>query len=162
MTSRGVVVIRDALSADLDLIVGFNARLAAETEDKTLERAVLESGVRSALADHARLRYWIAELAETAEPVGQSAVSREWSDWRDGWIWWLQSVYVRPEARGRGVFRSLYAHIRTLARQDRDVVGLRLYVERANERARSIYGSLGMSDGGYLVYEEVWSDRPGG
>lgn len=160
MTGRFGVVVRDADPRDLDRIVAFNARLASETEGKTLEPAALARGVRSALADPTRLRYWVAGSAPDGETVGQAAVSREWSDWRDGWLWWLQSVYVLPEARGRGVFRSLYARVRSTARDAGDVVGLRLYVERDNERARSTYRSLGMTDGGYLVYEEVWPDRP--
>jgi GNAT superfamily N-acetyltransferase len=153
------LVVRDALPSDLDRVVDFNARLAAETEGKALDRAVLERGVRSALADPARLRYWVAAPSEPADVIGQAAVSREWSDWRDGWLWWFQSVYVHPDYRGRSVFRSLYVHIRSVARDAGDVVGLRLYVERGNERALKTYRSLGMTDGGYDVYEEIWPDR---
>ena len=158
------LVVRDAGADDRDAIVAFNARLADETEGKTLDRAVLSRGVAAALADPDRLRYWVAERDDDgANPaprvVGQAAITREWSDWRAGWIWWFQSVYVAPEARGQGVFRALHGHIRTLARGASDVIGLRLYVEHENDRARRVYEALGLRPGGYHVFEEFWFDR---
>src|SRR5438874_9498952 len=105
--------IRPAGPADLAAIVEFNRRLALETEAKELDPAILESGVACALADPQRLRYWVAEVEAEAQPVGQAAITREWSDWRRGWIWWLQSVYVCRPFRGRGIFRALYQQIRT-------------------------------------------------
>jgi GNAT superfamily N-acetyltransferase len=118
--------------------------------------------VDAALADpDRRLRYWVAESEPGGRVVGQAAISREWSDWRDGWLWWFQSVYVHPEARGRGVFRSLFGHVRALALASPDVIGLRLYVEDANRRAQRVYEALGMRPGGYHVYEELWiAGRP--
>ena len=111
----------------------------------------------AALADpDRRLRYWVAEPDPGGRVVGQAAISREWSDWRDGWLWWFQSVYVHPEARGQGVFRALHGHVRALALASPDVIGLRLYVEDANERAQRVYQALGMRPGGYHVYEEIW------
>src|SRR4051794_28462295 len=107
------VTVRDARPDDLGHIVAFNLRLARETESKTLDLAVLTRGVAMALADPDRLRYWMAE--RDGQVVGQTAVTREWSDWRAGWIWWLQSVYVVENARGQGVFRALYAHVRDSA-----------------------------------------------
>jgi GNAT superfamily N-acetyltransferase len=148
--------IRPAVPADLVTIVEFNSLLASETESKTLDRTILEAGVASALADPDRLRYWVAELDGEPQPVGQAAVTREWSDWRMGWIWWFQSVYVAAPFRGRGVFRALYQHVRDEARSLRDVIGLRLYVEDANEPAQRTYQSLGMKPGGYSVYQELW------
>ena len=104
--------VRDALPGDRPAIVDFNARLARETEGKALDPTVLARGVRAALADpDRRLRYWVAELEPGGPVVGQAAISREWSDWRDGWLWWFQSVYVHPEARGQGVFRTLHGHV---------------------------------------------------
>ncbi len=111
----------------------------------------------AALADPERLRYWMAERDGVS--VGQAAVSREWSDWRNGWLWWFQSVYVVTEARGRGVFRALHAAIRQDALERGDVVGLRLYVEVENERAQTTYRALGFEPGGYHVYEELWIER---
>jgi GNAT superfamily N-acetyltransferase len=148
--------VRPAVPGDLAVIVEYNRLLALETESKVLDPAVLEAGVACALADTDRLRYWLAEFDGERHPVGQAAVTREWSDWRMGWIWWFQSVYVASAFRGRGVFRTLYQHIRDEARSLPDVIGLRLYVEDANEPAQKTYQALGMKPGGYSVYQELW------
>ena len=148
--------IRPAVAADLAAIVEFNRLLALETESKVLDPAILEAGVACALADPDRLRYWVAELDGESQPVGQAAITREWSDWRNGWIWWFQSVYVAAPFRGRGVFRGLYHHIRDEARSLPDVIGLRLYVEDGNHPAHKTYQALGMRPGGYSVYQELW------
>lgn len=157
------VFVRDAAAQDLDVIVAFNQGLAEETEGKRLSPEVLSRGVCLALADPDRLRYWVAISSSDADApvIGQAAVTREWSDWRAGWLWWFQSVYVRPDARRLGVFRALHQHIRDAALREGDVVGLRLYVEDENARAQSTYRSLGMNPGGYHIYEELWLDRFG-
>jgi GNAT superfamily N-acetyltransferase len=149
--------VRDALPDDGPTIVGFNLELAWETEGKRLDFDRLSAGVVAALAEPERLRYCIAEIDGAI--VGQAAVSREWSDWRNGWIWWFQSVFVAAEARGTGVFRALHTRIRDEARDLPDVIGLRLYVEHQNDRAMRTYKTLGMIPGGYQVYEEFWLDR---
>ncbi|OJW15836.1 MAG: GNAT family N-acetyltransferase [Planctomycetales bacterium 71-10] len=149
--------IRDADPADLDAIVEYNGRLAAETESKRLDPNVLREGVARALADPDRLRYWVAESA--GRVIGQTAITREWSDWRNGWLWWLQSVYVHADHRGRGVFKALYGHIRDEALAAGDVIGIRLYVEHENHRARESYRALGLADAGYSVLEELWIGR---
>jgi GNAT superfamily N-acetyltransferase len=154
------LLIRAANLADRPAIVEFNRCLARETEGKTLDPAILEKGVSRALTDPDRLRYWVAEIDVSEEPIGQAAISREWSDWRNGWLWWLQSVYVAQSYRGRGVFRALYRHIRQQALDRADVIGLRLYVEDANQPAHCTYRSVGMKPGGYSVYEELWIERP--
>jgi GNAT superfamily N-acetyltransferase len=151
------IAIRDAQAGDLEAIVSFNLQLAWETEHKRLDRNVLTRGVVLALADPGRLRYWVADAA--GRVVGQTAVTREWSDWRGGWLWWLQSVYVAPEHRGQGVFRALYGQVRASALTETDVIGLRLYVELENDQAQRTYQALGMAPGGYQVYEELWPDR---
>ena len=156
------VVVRGARHDDLGAIVAFNAGLALETEGKRLDPGVLARGVRAALADPDRLRYWVAESGDGGGLLGQAAVTREWSDWRDGWLWWFQSVFVRPDARGIGVFRALHRAIRDEARARADVIGLRLYVEHANDHARRTYEALGLAPGGYHVYEELWPERFGG
>jgi len=153
-------LVRDAAAADLAVIVEFNRRLAEETEGKRLDPDVLGRGVARALADPDRLRYWVVERAGDRRVVAQTAISREWSDWRNGWLWWLQSVYVVPELRGQGLFRTLYRHIRDQAAADPDVIGIRLYVEDGNLRARQAYQALGLRPGGYSVLEELWLDRP--
>jgi GNAT superfamily N-acetyltransferase len=153
------LLIRDANLGDLPTIVEFNRRLALETEAKVLDLSVLAAGVSCALTDPQRLRYWVAELGSPANLVGQAAITREWSDWRNGWLWWLQSVYIALPYRGQGVFRAIYDHIRQDARSNSDVIGLRLYVEDANQQAQSTYHALGMKPGGYSVYEELWTER---
>ncbi len=157
--------IREARPEDLDVIVDFNARLAQETEGKALDRAILARGVAVGLADADRLRYWVAEVSADPGParvIGQAAITREWSDWRAGWIWWFQSVYVHPDHRAGGVFRALHAAIRSVARQSPDVIGLRLYVEVDNQRAQQVYRALGMKPGGYQVYEDLWIGETAG
>lgn len=147
-----------------DTIVAFNQRLAAETESVALDLATLERGVAAALDDPTRLRYWVAEVDTErdgcVEVIGQAAVTGEWSDWRNGWIWWLQSVYVGADHRGRGVFRALFGQIAKEARSRPDVVGLRLYVEAENQRAQETYKALGMIHAGYHVYELIWGREP--
>ena len=164
MTSRNesAIVVRDANLGDIDAIVEFNLNLATETEGKTLDRGVLVEGVRVGLSDPIRLRYWVATTADTQEVIGQAGVTLEWSDWRNGWIWWFQSVYVREDARGKGVFRKLHETIRQAALDTKNVVGLRLYVEEANDKAQLTYQALGLKPGGYHVYEEIWPERFGG
>jgi GNAT superfamily N-acetyltransferase len=150
--------VRDATIGDLDYIVEFNLLLAIETESKTLERAVLERGVRFALGNPENtLRYWVAE--QDSHVLGMAGITREWSDWRNGWIWWYQSVYVSADVRGSGVFRSIFAHIRDAALAERDVIGLRLYVENANDRAKATYRAMGLEPGGYEVFQELWPER---
>jgi GNAT superfamily N-acetyltransferase len=146
------VSIRAARPTDLEFLVDGNARMAEETEDRALDRGLLAEGVAAVFADHSRGRYYIADDGE--DPVGQLLVTREWSDWRCGWFWWIQSVYVVPEARGRGVYSQLYAHLLELARRDPDVCGLRLYVDQGNEHASVVYRHLGMKDSGYRIYED--------
>jgi GNAT superfamily N-acetyltransferase len=135
--------------------------LAVETEHKVLDLAILDQGVARALAQPDLLRYWVAELPSDNGPrlIGQSAITREWSDWRDGWIWWLQSVYIHADFRGRGVLKALYGHIHDQALADSCVIGLRLYVENGNLGAQRAYQALGMKPGGYSVLEELWIDR---
>jgi GNAT superfamily N-acetyltransferase len=148
------IQVRDATPDDHAVIVEFSLGLALETEGKILDPFVLAQGVTTALAEPDRLRFWVA--CRDDRVVGQAAITREWSDWRNGWIWWLQSVYVAADMRSQGVFRLIYGHIRKAAQAESDVLGLRLYVEENNTRAQATYLALGMEPGGYLVYEEMW------
>jgi len=144
--------IRQGRPADAPTIVEFNRRLALETEGKALDMAALTGGVTAALADPTRKGpYYLAVDGETI--LGQLQITFEWSDWRNGWFWWFQSVYVIAEARKTGVFRSLYEHVGELARRESDVVGLRLYVERDNHAAQRTYLRLGMERTAYLLLE---------
>ena len=156
------LLIRDAVPADRPAIVEFNRLLAVETEHKVLDPAILDQGVARALAEPDRLRYWVAQLScvEGHRLIGQTAITREWSDWRNGWIWWLQSVYIKADCRGQGVFKALYRHIYDQAMaSSSNVIGLRLYVENSNLRAQQTYQALGMKPGGYSVLEELWLHR---
>jgi GNAT superfamily N-acetyltransferase len=154
-------LIRDAIGADRPAIVEFNRQLAIETEGKVLDPSILDRGVARALADPDRLRYWVAELQLPGgnRLVGQTAITREWSDWRNGWLWWLQSVYIHADFRGQGIFKALYRHIYEQALAESNVIGLRLYVENGNLHAQQTYQALGMKPGGYSVLEELWLDR---
>lgn len=145
------VTIRRGEPRDAAVIAEFNRRMAWETEHKQLDSRVVDRGVARVFDDRAKGFYLVAD--DAGEVVGQLMVTYEWSDWRDGWIWWVQSVYVRDDHRRQGVFRSLHAEIVRQARVAGDVVGIRLYVERDNARAQATYRQLGMCDAGYLVME---------
>jgi len=136
--------IRSAQPSDAPAIVEFNRRLALETEDKVLDPGVLSAGVAAVLGDSTRGLYFVAE--RDGDVVGQLMITYEWSDWRNGWIWWLQSVYVRADQRSRGIFRSLFEHAVEQARAAGQVVSVRLYVEKDNRSAQAIYKNLGFAE----------------
>lgn len=136
---------------DGETIARFNAVMALESEGISLDRATLRAGVDAALADESKAFYLIAEAG--GEPVGQLMVTTEWSDWRNGWIWWIQSVYVKPEARRQGVYRRLYRRLTDMATARADIRGMRLYVMRENWGAKRTYEALGMSHSEYDLYE---------
>jgi len=151
------VTVRAARPSDAPLIADYNRRLARESEGRELDPETLDRGVSALLSDPAHGQYWIAEA--DGAPVGQCLVTTEWSDWTNGRYWWFQSVYVEPGYRGRGVFRALWDHVESSARRLGDVASLRLYVERDNASARSVYEKLGMEATGYLVYEKWLIER---
>ncbi|MFO0867226.1 MAG: GNAT family N-acetyltransferase [Gemmataceae bacterium] len=144
------MLIRSASDVDLEIIMDFNAALADESEGKTLDRDILRPGVAAVLADPHKGRYFVAE--HNGQVVGQMLITFEWSDWRNGWFWWIQSVYVTLDHRRKGVFRALYEHVRQLAFAE-GVIGVRLYVEKENTRAHATYQSLGLDWTTYLVME---------
>jgi len=143
--------VRTAGPTDATVVSDFNIRLAAESEGVQLDAGSVALGVAALMADPAKGVYYLACEGETV--VGQLAITREWSDWNNGWWWWIQSVYTTPEARGQGVFRTLYQHVINEAYLSGDVVGIRLYVKRHNDRAKNAYRSAGMVDNGYEVFE---------
>ena len=148
------IEIREAKAQDAETIASFNQGIAEETEGKHLDEATILAGVSRLLAEPSRGRYWLAEV--DGRVVGQTMVTYEWSDWRNGNVWWLQSVYVISDFRRKGVFTALYAEIESLARQDADACGIRLYVEKQNERAQATYRALGMRSDTYLVMESMF------
>jgi GNAT superfamily N-acetyltransferase len=152
------ITIRRATLDDAAHIVSFNTALAAESEGKTLDARTVTDGVRQALADPSRSLYFLAEL--DGEVIGQTMVTFEWSDWRNAFFWWIQSVYIDSRFRRRGVFRALHEHVRREARSRPDVCGLRLYVHHDNHRAMNTYTLLGMPQSEYHLCEEDWSAAP--
>ena len=143
--------VRRAELADLDTLAGFNAAMAQETEGKPLDEETLKAGVLAALKDPARGFYLLAEVE--GRTAGQLLITTEWSDWRNGWFWWIQSVYVAPEFRRQGVYRALEGQVRREALAAGNVCGLRLYVERSNRVAQQVYVNLGMAHSHYDLYE---------
>ncbi len=156
--SGSPILVRAALPHDLALLCDFNAAMARETEGLDLDAATLERGVAEGLADPGRARYFMAEC--DGQVAGCLMLTLEWSDWRAGYWWWIQSVYVVPGLRRRGVYRALHTHVGELAASVAGVVGLRLYVERANVGAQRTYGALGMHDSGYLLFEQRIQSAP--
>ena len=150
------ITVREALPDDAPTIARFNSQMAAETEGKTLDPDRIGPGVAALLEDAAKGRYWVA--VDDDRIVGQLMVTYEWSDWRNGNIWWIQSVYVHPDWRRHGVFRALYRHVESLAGTTPGVIGLRLYVETGNTRAQQTYEALGMVKPNYLVMEAMLSN----
>jgi len=148
------VKIRAALAKDAATLVEFNLRMAQETEDKQLDSGVVTSGVNAVLEDPKRGFYLVAEVG--GQVVGSLMVTTEWSDWRDGAFWWIQSVYIAPGFRRRGVYRTLYEQVRQRARNTTRVCGCRLYVERDNAAAQTTYARLGLVETDYKVFEELF------
>jgi ribosomal protein S18 acetylase RimI-like enzyme len=146
------ITVRDATREDAEFLVRGNALMALETEGISLELERLRDGVHAVFDEAARGRYFIAE-ADGAR-AGQMMITYEWSDWRNGVFWWIQSVYVVPEARRKGVFAALYRHVRAAAVADGRVSGIRLYVENHNEPAMASYERAGMKRTIYQMFEE--------
>jgi GNAT superfamily N-acetyltransferase len=142
---------------DLEVLVAGNLAMAYETERVRLDPAVLRAGVRAVLERRARGAYWVLE--EDERVIAQLLVTFEWSDWRDCEVWWIQSVYVEPEHRRRGLFRQLYGAVRAAA-QAAGAGGLRLYVETSNTRAHAVYAALGMRGDHYRVFEQMFAEPP--
>lgn len=143
--------VRTATDDDLDLMARWAQAMAIETEGKALDADTVTRGIAAGLRDPGRARYYVATV--DGEPAGTLMLTTEWSDWRNGWWWWIQSVYVAPAQRRKGVYRALYSHVLDLARADPEVRGLRLYVEKENATAQRTYEFLGMVDAGYRMYE---------
>ena len=146
------MTIRIAGKADIDALVDFNRAMALETEGKTLSAEILKPGVEAVFHDTNKGFYVVADTDGSI--VGGLLVTFEWSDWRNKWFWWIQSVYITPEWRGKSLYRSMYDFVKSLAEDRGDVCGFRLYVEHDNENARHVYDAVGMHQSHYLMYEE--------
>ncbi len=144
--------IRLARRSDIDALVRFNQAMALETEAKSLDAAVLTPGVSAVFDDGNKGFYVVAD--EDSGVVGGLLITYEWSDWRNKWFWWIQSVYIEPEFRGRSVYRRMYDFVKRLAKERGGVCGFRLYVEKENAHAQRVYESVGMKASHYLAFEE--------
>jgi len=151
MASSSPFTIRRGNPSDVTALAAFQEAMAVESEGKVLDRTTLEAGIRGLLDRPAAGWYLLAVQGENR--LGSLMITPEWSDWRCGWWWWVQSVYVAPSGRRRGVYSALYDHVRSEAREAGDVVGVRLYVERDNAAAIRTYEKLGMARSPYLMFE---------
>lgn len=149
------ITIREAGKTDSEAIIQFNINMAWETEERKLAREKITSGVNSLLQKPEYGFYLVAESEN--EIVGTLMITYEWSDWRNGIFWWIQSVYVKPEFRRQGVYRKMYKTIRKLADEHPGVCGCRLYVEKENEAAQQTYQNLGMTETHYKMFEQEFS-----
>jgi GNAT superfamily N-acetyltransferase len=145
------ITYRDATPHDAAAIIDFQLAMAQETEDVSLDRVILTRGVHAVFDNRSHGRYFVAEA--DGRVAASLLITYEWSDWRNGVVWWIQSVYVRPEMRGRGVYAGLYEHVKSIADSDERVRGIRLYVDRRNAVAQEVYTRLGMNGEHYLVFE---------
>ena len=150
--------IRKARLADALVIADFNCRLAQETESLLLDPASVRRGVRALLNDPAKGIYFVA--VEHGVVVGQLLITYEWSDWRNGYFWWIQSVYVAQDYRRAGAFGVMFDHVQQPGKSNRAVCGLRLYVESGNRRAQQVYERFGMSPTHYKIYETSFRRTP--
>lgn len=144
--------VRVARAGDVPALVDFNQAMALETEGKHLDSEVLRHGVEAVFGDEGKGFYVVAE--EAGRILGGLMITFEWSDWRSSWFWWIQSVYILPEARGRKIYSALYDFVKEMARIRGDVYGFRLYVEKENRHAQRVYEKVGMESCYYLMYEE--------
>jgi GNAT superfamily N-acetyltransferase len=154
------ISIRRAILSEAPLIADYNRRLAQETEGLRLDPACVQAGVTALLKDPAKGVYFVAEVNQAV--VGQLMITYEWSDWRNGNLWWIQSVYVSEQFRGSGVFRALFNHVFNLANAQPEVTGLRLYMDAHNSRARQAYERLGLKHTNYEVFEMALPKRTDG
>jgi GNAT superfamily N-acetyltransferase len=148
--------IRPGRRDDVETIVLFNAAMALETEGRQLDHDTLRKGTLAFLSSPGYGFYILAEVPgdNSYKPVGQLMITYEWSDWRNGAFWWIQSVYVVPDRRGLGVFRAMHDHILVKAKADPRICGIRLYVERENHKAQTVYQRVGLFPSVYTVYEQ--------
>jgi ribosomal protein S18 acetylase RimI-like enzyme len=144
------MMIRKATPEDAVAIIDFQQKMAWETEQMTLVPEIINKGVNAVFQDSMKGQYWVAE--NNGKIVASLLITYEWSDWRNSNVWWFQSVYVLPEFRRKGIFKSMYEYIKNEA-DDIHIAGLRLYVEKNNTRAQNTYESLGMKSEHYKMYE---------
>jgi ribosomal protein S18 acetylase RimI-like enzyme len=146
------ITIRHSLPSDIPSIVSFNIAMARETEEKELDTRTVERGVKAIFENSERGFYLLAE--DDGAAAGCLLITNEWSDWRNGYFWWIQSVFVKPDYRRQGVYTRLHRFVETMARKQPAVRGIRLYVDKTNSRAQAVYRSLGMTPARYDLFEK--------
>jgi ribosomal protein S18 acetylase RimI-like enzyme len=146
-----MIQIRSATEEDYEVIAGFQVKMALETENLKLDEATVKKGVLTVMQDPGKGKYFVA--VDETNIVSSLLVTYEWSDWRNKWVLWIQSVYVLPEFRKLGIFRQMYLKVKEWAEQDEEVGGVRLYVDKSNTRAIDVYKRLGMNGEHYQVFE---------
>lgn len=150
------LLIRTGNEKDIDTLAQFNIAMAQETEDKELSLPIVIQGLQMLFNNPQYGFYTVAEINNKV--VGCCMVTYEWSDWRCGIFWWIQSVYIKPEFRRKGIFRKLYNHLKEKALREQNVCGFRLYVEKSNNRGKKTYAGVGMKEAPYEFYEEPFKD----
>lgn len=145
------VKVRPGLLFDIDIIAEFQIRMALETENLQLDPSTVSKGVTAVFDDPTKGKYWVAE--QGGEVVASLLTVPEWSDWRNGTVLWIHSVFVRPEYRQQGIYKKLYQHLNQMVLGSSDLRGLRLYVDKTNTKAQKVYEALGMSGEHYHLYE---------
>ena len=146
-----MIVVREATIDDVELISNFQVAMAMETESFALDKATVLKGVKAVFDDSGKGRYFVT--TEDNRVIGSLMITYEWSDWRNKTVWWIQSVYVVPPYRGKKVYSRMYHHVKVLIENDKEVAGLRLYVDLTNNHAREVYKALGMNGEHYQLFE---------
>jgi GNAT superfamily N-acetyltransferase len=145
------IKIRPGLLFDIDIIADYQTKMAAETENMKLDPPIVTLGVTAVMDDPSRGKYWLAEV--DGDVVGCLLTVPEWSDWRNGSVLWIHSVYVKPKFRNQGIYKALYHHLKQMVKESEDLRGLRLYVDKSNVTAKKVYENLGMSPDHYELFE---------
>lgn len=153
--SDGITIGR-ADTGDIETLTEFNMAMARETEDRDLDETTVKDGVRT-LMEHPEYGFYLIARSENGSPVGTLMITYEWSDWRNGLFWWIQSVYVTEKFRRRGIYTAMHSRVREMALNNPEVCGLRLYVDEQNTIARTVYKSLEMQGTSYRIFEEEFS-----
>ena len=146
-----MITVRKANPGDENSIVDFQIRMASETEQIDLDRDIVNKGVNAVFNNAEKGIYFVAESGNKI--IASLMITFEWSDWRNGNVYWIHSVYVLPEFRKKGVFKTMYLHLKKIVQKDKNIRGLRLYVDKTNTNARNVYETLGMDGGHYLLFE---------
>ncbi len=147
------MLVRKADINDLIHLSKFQVDMAWESEQMTLHDDIVTAGIKAAIEDpDVKGQIWVA-VDKSGELAGTLMITYEWSDWRNGWIWWIESVYVNPNFRKQGVYKMLYNHIKDIVNANEEIKGIRLYVDKTNTRAQNVYDALGMCGEHYTTYE---------